>query len=216
MKRWALLTVALYIVFLSLLALPMFLATREKDNPAELVSVFYVWIAPVLILAQAVLLLVPLAVARERPVKRRGILASGIISGIVMAAMTLLFVSFIFLMILGENNDRWDWGGGWAFFAVLVGILWSVWGIVFWKGYSSQDPQAFISRMTHWLLRGSILELLVAVPSHIISRRRDECCAPPITLLGIAAGLSVAVLSFGPGVFFLFAKRIRDKKGRTA
>ena len=213
MKRWALLTVALYVVFLSLLGLPMFLLSRAKDEPAEVISAFYIWIAPVLILAQVVLLLVPLSAARERPVKRRGILASGIISAILMGAMTLLFLSFVLLMIFGENRG-WD-HGAWLFYGSFA-IFWLVWGGVFWRSYSSKDPAAFTSTMTRWLLRGSILELLIAVPSHIISRRRNECCAPPITLLGIATGLSVAALSFGPGIFLLFAQRIRDKKGKTA
>lgn len=66
--------------------------------------------------------------------------------------------------------------------------------------------------MCRWLLRGSILEVIVAIPSHVIARRRDECCAPDFTLVGIIAGLSVALLSFGPGVFFLFAERVRSKR----
>ena len=212
MKRWALLTVALYVVFLSILAFPMLLLLREKDNPADYIAFFYGWIAPILILIQVVLLLVPLAVVQERPVKRRKIIVSAVIGGIPMTVMTLSFIGFILLMILGEN-DAWDFRG-WMVLAAFA-ISWLIWGILFWKNFSSKDPGSYTSTMTRWLLRGSILELIVAVPSHIISRRRDECCAPPITLFGIVTGLSIAGLSFGPGVFFLFAKRIKDKRGRA-
>jgi hypothetical protein len=93
-------------------------------------------------------------------------------------------------------------------------IFWLVWGAVFMKSYADRNRLSFTSHLTRWLLRGSILELLVAIPSHVISRHRKECCAPDITLLGIAMGLAVALMSFGPGVFFLFAQRIRKKKAK--
>jgi len=47
----------------------------------------------------------------------------------------------------------------------------------------------------------------VAVPSHIIVRRRGDCCAPIGTFWGIVTGISVMLLCFGPGVFFLFVER---------
>jgi hypothetical protein len=67
---------------------------------------------------------------------------------------------------------------------------------------------------TRWLLRGSILELLIAVPSHVLVRRRDDCCAPAGTFWGIATGISVMLLCFGPGIFFLFVARCRKLKPR--
>ena len=73
-----------------------------------------------------------------------------------------------------------------------------------------------LKRATRWLLRGSILELLVAVPSHVIVRRRDDCCAPAGTFWGIATGISVMLLCFGPGVFFLFVERCRRLKPNPA
>jgi hypothetical protein len=57
------------------------------------------------------------------------------------------------------------------------------------------------------LFKGSILELLIAVPTHIVARCRDYCCAGFMTFLGLTMGFSVMLFAFGPAVFFLFAER---------
>ena len=69
------------------------------------------------------------------------------------------------------------------------------------------QPMDVVTRQCRYLLKGSILELLVAVPTHIVARARDYCCAGFWTFFGIAFGVSVMLFSFGPGVFFLFAAR---------
>ncbi|NTV14903.1 MAG: hypothetical protein HGA96_13385 [Desulfobulbaceae bacterium] len=210
MKRWVLLTLSLYLLCLSVLTGPLILAFSDQNR--ELLLGFYIWFVPTLLLVQGVLLLVPLAVIRERPLKRRKIIFSALIGAIPMAALALGFFSAIALMVWGEqamDPYLYHWP-----ILIIPAISWLVWGLIFYRSFSSQDPKAFTANLSRWLLRGSILELLVAVPSHIISRHREECCAPPLTLLGIATGLAIALLSFGPGVFFLFAQRISAKQGR--
>jgi hypothetical protein len=99
---------------------------------------------------------------------------------------------------------------GWGMFisaALTVGVFWVIWALVFHSFAKSDEPDSLIKRSTRWLLRGSILELLIAVPSHVIVRRRDDCCAPMGTFWGIATGISVMLLCFGPGVYFLFVER---------
>jgi hypothetical protein len=71
----------------------------------------------------------------------------------------------------------------------------------------SSDP---VTRVVSWLLRGSVLELLIAVPCHIIARRRDECSAPQMTSFGIATGIAIMLLSFGPSVLLLYKKRLDE------
>jgi hypothetical protein len=214
MRPWVCLTVALYVVLMSILAVPLILLLHDPLDPGddvlEIVGAFYVFFAPVLILAEAVLLLVPVSVSQERPVRKRSVVTSAIIGAIPMAALVVAFVICILYMILGEDGTdpyltRLNVIGSFS-------ILWVLWGTIFWKTFVNEDPRAFTSSMTSWLLKGSILELVVAIPSHIISRRRDECCAPTITLFGIVMGLSIALMSFGPGVVFLFAKRIQQKR----
>src|SRR5262249_46691642 len=84
-------------------------------------------------------------------------------------------------------------------------VFWLVWALVFYHFAKADEAGTLVQRVTRWLLRGSILELLVAVPSHIIARHRQDCCAPLVTFWGIVTGLSVMLLAFGPGVLFLFA-----------
>lgn len=212
MKLWALLTVVLYIICLSIVAIPMFLFVYPEFYP-ELLHFYFLFFVPVFVLIQVVLLFVPVAVVHERPIKTRRIVASAILGAIPIGIMALAFGGSIILMIWGEDYS-FEFLYKWPIL-LIPAIFWLVWSIVFYRSYSSGDPMSFTSTIVRWLLGGSVLELLVAIPSHIISRHREECCAPPLTFLGIVTGLSVALMSFGPGVFFLFAKKIRHKKGNT-
>jgi hypothetical protein len=71
-----------------------------------------------------------------------------------------------------------------------------------------RNSSGVINRLISWLLKGSILELLVVVPCHIIVRRRHDCSAPMVTSFGIATGIAIMLLSFGPSVLFLYKKRL--------
>lgn len=55
---------------------------------------------------------------------------------------------------------------------------------------------------------------MIAIPSHIIVRQRDECCSPALTGVGIYTGIAVMLMSFGPGVFILYAQRYASLTGR--
>lgn len=212
MKRWVLATLGLYLLASSVLVAPPLILLAGQDR--DLIWAFYGWFLPVLGLIQAGLLLIPAKVARERPVARRTALFSAFVGAIPMAVLLLGFVYCVLLMLLGEDGvDPFL-----PTVPTLSGLfaVWILWGGLFFKGFSPESPDALTRRITRWLLRGSILELLVAVPAHIISRQRGECCAPGLTLFGLAMGLSVAVLAFGPGVFFLLARRIGEKRKARA
>jgi hypothetical protein len=210
MKLWVALTILLYLVCLSVIVVPL-CVLAGRDSVGDVLALFYYYLVPVLVLAQGVLLLVPVGNAGERPVKRRGIVVSAVVAAIPMAVLMAVFFYSAALMIWGEDSVS-KYTGQYPVLIALA-VFWLFWGAVFMRSYSDRSQASFTSRITRWLLRGSILELVVAVPGHIISRHRNECCAPEITLLGIATGLATALMSFGPGVFFLFAQRIRNKKG---
>lgn len=212
MKRWVLVTVLLYVLAASVLVTPPLLLLAGEDR--DTAWAFYAWFLPVLGLIQAALLLIPAKVARGRPVPRRSALFSAAMGAVPVAALLLVFVYCVLLMLLGEDGvDPFL-----PTVPTLLGLVgvWILWGALFFKAFSPEHPEALTRRVTRWLLSGSILELLVAIPAHIISRQRGECCAPGLTLFGLATGISVALLAFGPGVFLLLVGRISEKeKGRA-
>jgi hypothetical protein len=106
-------------------------------------------------------------------------------------------------VIRKENVDSISAALPWG---VLLG-LWALWTVVFYRINRDAPAMDVVTRQCRYLLKGSILELLVAVPTHIVARMRDYCCAGFWTFLGIAFGVAVMLFSFGPGVFFLFAAR---------
>jgi hypothetical protein len=205
---------------------------------------YWVWLA-VMLLGQALLLLVPMDIARERPVSRRKLLVPVVTSAFLFANLVfagvfcLLFAQYgdqapdkilfwtNFGMPDGADNPVQKSAGKFLGFTLsdsdrtslgaisILLLLWAVWGYVFYRfSRSPRSPAAptLLRRLLNWLLAGSILEFLVAVPSHVLVRSRNDCCAPAGTFWGIACGLSIMLLSFGPGVMFLFAERFKRLK----
>jgi ABC-type multidrug transport system permease subunit len=262
MKRWALLTVLLYGIVLLLLTVPMMMvfgldwqeggATgwRFGIDSTEAFEVFgewgyWLWFI-VMLGAQAILLLVPVAVAERRPRPRRKLLLSIVTTAFLLANLFLVGVFSIASAAFGDEAlEIFDTlgkltakgiavlpalsalagalgvSGSDGLFATLnliglVVLLWMIWGLIFYRFACGNEPDGWMHHTTRWLIRGSILELLVAVPSHLVVRARDDCCAPVVTFWGMACGISVMLLAFGPGVFFLFAKRMRRVKPAQA
>ena len=264
MKRWAIITVGMYVLVLLLLTIPLMLIGWLKWGiggagggralvwdmpPGEAIKIFaewgyWLWLG-VLVSAQALLLLVPVGMAERRPTKRRPLLVPVIVAAFLLANLFLAGVFAVLGAAMGDNASKvvevpagiteqainyvpglpqamgnlgLTPGSDWFIYLHLVGFLllfWLAWGLVFYRSTREDEPDALIQRTTRWLLRGSILELLVAVPSHILIRQREECCAPFLSFWGIVTGLSVMLLSFGPGVLFLFVRRIRDRQPRN-
>ena len=97
--------------------------------------------------------------------------------------------------------------------AVFFAVAWAFWGVLFYLFL--RNSSAVVDQVVTWLLRGSILELLVAVPCHVIVRRRNECSAPVVTSFGIVTGIAIMLLSFGPSVLLLYKKRLDAYASRS-
>ena len=95
---------------------------------------------------------------------------------------------------------------------VFWGAAWLLWGILFY--FYFRNSSAVVTRLISWLLNGSVLELLIVIPCHVIARRRHDCSAPIATSFGIATGLAIMLLSFGPSVLFLYKKRLDSYSSR--
>ncbi len=230
MKRWAALTVLLYTVALLMLTVPaIWIAFNSWSGKGVSLPFalriyrhgsYWLWLT-MLVAGQALLLLLPIHIAERRLPARRPLKTPVIVSAFFLA--NLCFAGLVSILCLYFQEDGVNFFGYFLPFkpnqvspsdfstglgAVITGIaFWIIWAVIF-RGFAKSDgPDALLKRIVRWLLRGSILELLVAVPSHIIVRRRGDCCAPLGTFWGIATGISVMLLCFGPGVFFLFVER---------
>lgn len=210
MKHWALVVVGLYVLILAVLAGPMLLIAfapeaHAKDITAPYLSLpFWLWLA-VMALSQAAMLVVPVRVANRRPMSQRSLLWPVATAGLMMGALAVgAILSLIEFAIRGES----DWFSFWT--AIVCGVvIWCVWTVLFCRSSRDAEPADVVSRQCRLMLRGSILELLIAVPTHIIARSRGYCCAGVMTFIGLALGISVMLFSFGPSVFFLYAARWR-------
>jgi len=196
---------------------------------------YWLWLG-VMVVGQVLLLLVPIDVSAKRLPSRRKLKVPVIVTAFFLANLFAAGIFSIACAVLKDDALRLfsftDWllghrvanqpgtvntttGGVWVTIILIVGLCWLVWGFIFNRFAKSDKPDALLKRISRWLLRGSILELLVAVPSHVIVRRRDDCCAPAGTFWGIATGMSVMLLCFGPGVYFLFVERFERLKPKS-
>lgn len=211
MKRWALVVLALYLLIMGALTLPVAeMAVLPRPKLLEAAQVYAYWAywvgIGVMLLAQAALLVVPVRIAERRPVTRRSLLLPVITSGLMMGAL-----AFGAIISLSEFTFKNKSPGVWfqvSQFAVPV-MLWCVWTVVFFRFSRNANPSDVISRQCRLLLRGSILELLIAVPTHLVARSRTYCCAGFMTFIGLTLGISVMLFSFGPAIFFLYVERWR-------
>lgn len=209
MKRWAWIVAALYAALLLVLTVPAgLLAYAPKVKLGEAAQVFawwpyWLWLA-LMLASQFTLLALPVRIVSLRPVTQgpvwRTILAGGLMGGGLVAGAFLSLYEFV---MRDKGNGTWCQRT-----ALSLAILsWCVWAVVFFRLSRRMKPADVVSRECRCLLKGSVLELLIAVPTHIAARHRDYCCAGFLTFIGLTMGVSVMLFAYGPAVFFLFVER---------
>jgi hypothetical protein len=212
MKRVAFVVVVLYATALVALTWPLLRVCfwGETSSLADVFGEGLYWLfVGVMVAGQVLLLVVPVQVASRRPVSQRSviwpILASGLLAGSLVLGATAAIVEFV------QGTHAFDSArSGWI--AIGVGALtWLAWSVLFYRASCGANPQDVITRHCRLLIRGSILEFLIAVPTHIVARHRHYCCAGVYTFTGIAVGTAVMMLAYGPAVFVLFADRWRKR-----
>jgi hypothetical protein len=224
MRKWGIVITVFYFLILLLFLLPAWvLLAGANPTPTLIGSSFYMlsrwgtWIPiAILVAGQALLLFLSVDTSEKRLKPRTHIRVT-----ITASAMLLALLSFaaIFSFTFGMWGDN--------FFDVLdqsrllrIAVLcawpflWLFWGIVFYLLYRNSGE--FATRARSWLLRGSVLELIIAVISHVIVRRRNDCSAPGVTSFGIVTGIAIMLLSFGPSVLFLLKHRMDARAPRRA
>jgi hypothetical protein len=217
MKRWAILVAGLYLLILIVLTVPaILLAFATKISVTEAVKsysvwAYWVWLA-VMVISQLALLAVPVRVASRRPMTRGALWPTILAAGLMIGALAVGAVYSVAEFLLRDKGpDSWiAWGG------IGVGLVtWGVWAVIFHRAGRSEAPSDVVTRQCRLLLKGSILELLIAVPTHIVARYRDYCCAGFMTFVGLTMGAAVMLFAYGPAVFYLFVERWNRLHPRT-
>ncbi len=158
-----------------------------------------------LLLGQVALLMLSVDTSQRKLKPRSPVLQSALIAGMLFLVLSVGVFSSVGVALYGDSFfDKLPDSGLWILGA--MGLVWVLWSVVFYLNLRGKTGIA--PRVVNWLLRGSVLELLIAVPAHVIVRRRNDCCAPVATSFGITSGIAIMLLSFGPGVLLLYKKRI--------
>ena len=186
----------------------------------------------VMVVGQLAMLLIPVDISERRPIAKKRLIFPVAAAGLMMAFLVVgVVVSLSEFFLRGEEHAGimlfmlGSPDGGTSLkevfsdptFLRAIGVFifaWLFWGLIFFRWSRNLEPGNLIEKQCRMLYRGSILELLVAVPTHVIARSRDYCCAGFSTFVGIICGISVMLFSFGPGVFFLFADRWKKVHSR--
>jgi hypothetical protein len=215
MRKWGIVICVFYALILLGLIVPavvFFSGAKLKGWSGFLSGVrdtyqeLFFWVPAGAILAsQALLLFLSVDTSQKRLKPRTHILVSVAVGALLIA---LLASALIWSLGFAIRGDKF-WG---SFFdkqsniLLFWGAAWLLWAVLFY--FYFRNSSAVVTRLTSWLLKGSVLELLIAVPCHVIVRRRHDCSAPLATSFGIATGLAIMLLSFGPSVLFLYKKRL--------
>lgn len=219
MRKWGLVVTLFYAVIVIVLLMPGFawLAGAELKNALDLYRHYQAWIAiAITVSGQGLLLFLSVDTSHKRLPRRAHVLVSCSLTAVFLAILTFAAILSLVYGILGDKGEtvlnpaRPE---GWPRILGVWACLCLFWGIVFYR--YARDSSSVITQAVSWLLKGSVLELLVAVPCHIVVRYRKICSAPIMTSFGITTGLAVMLLSFGPGVLFLYKMRLAAHKPRA-
>ena len=212
MKKWPFIVAGLYGLALLALSRPLimfaFLPETFSKPPnlsdvREFLASGWVWCPiGVMVLAQFALLRVPVAIASRRPVTQRPLLMTILGAALMMGLLVFVAAISLYEMAVKGKGDDGQW------LVLVLGIVsWIFWAVYFYVTTKGASPEAQVAGISRSLWKGSILELLVAIPTHIVARHRDYCCAGFLTFMGLCCGFSVMLFAFGPAVYFLFVER---------
>src|SRR5436190_16525279 len=178
-------------MFVVLTVPAILLAFTTRVHLQEAMSVcrmwqYWLWPA-VMVIAQVAFLTVPVRVASRRPVTQRALWPT-LLTGGLMAALLGFGASWSLIEFAVHEHIK-----GWMTWSALAlaAVMWCVWTTFFYRLSRNASATDLISKQCRWLLKGSILELLIAVPTHIVARYRDYCCAGFMTFVGLTLGFSV-------------------------
>lgn len=213
MKKWGLVVTLFFTAVVVLLLVPaaLFLVAPSSVSASDFADAYrssFIWVCVGVVVLGEILLLWLRADTTQRRLKpRTHILVSVVTTALFVAILTFNIMMAVGVAVRGDEvfGSVSDYTG---LFMLIGGVAipWLVWGVLFYRFWRcSSDP---VTQAVAWLFRGSVLELLIAVPAHVIVRRRHDCSAPMATSFGITTGIAIMLLSFGPSVLLLCKKRM--------
>jgi len=210
---WVYLVFGIYLLLVCAVVFgPVALAAAQSPPSDLLAAVIFATIVTTL---GASLLVIPIGHHWDLPLSQRLIIfplvGSATLGAILFAGLWIAANEFLKGNIPSDIHKEF---GRAVYYCVPVG--WIGWMIVFGSMASSLTPPHLSDRLYKTLLAGSVLELLVAIPMHLVVRRRAECCAGFGTGLGIGVGILVMLVALGPAVFFLFYRRYKEVYARRS
>jgi hypothetical protein len=235
MRKWGIVISVFYALILLGLIVPFAVLLSGRDFPTwgkffgTVLATYQDWLfwilAGAILVSQALLLFLSVDTSQKRLKPRTHILVSIALGALLTAMLTTGAICSLGVAVRGDkfidflddlskrlfDNDQY-----FASFWILMfwGTLWLVWAILFY--FYLRNSSAAVTRLISWLLKGSVLELLIVVPCHVIVRRRHDCSAPTVTSFGIATGIAIMLLAFGPSVLFLYKKRLDSYRPRPS
>ncbi len=229
MKKWGLLVTVFYMLVLAVLTMPVIFiswAGEKSWSPFEFYGRWGYWVVIAIMgIGQLLLLFVPVQIAQRKLKSRRPLIAPVITAAFMTVVLMAVLVTFLTWTLMETEyknigsrcSQMFEMYSNGYTLILLILSAWIFWSVAFYKFTRDLEPDRLMHRLVSWLLKGSILELLVAIPCHIFVRRRGDCCAPIATFWGIAAGIAIMILSFGPGVFYLFVEKVkRSQRAKTS
>jgi hypothetical protein len=221
MRKWGIIVSLLYALIVVALLVPGLVILSSYSLPSspsffsdikDVCTVWIVWIPiAVLLCGQVVLLFVSADTSQKRLKPRASILVSYTATAMLFALLTFAALSSLGAAVYSDKFMDRFWPTE-THVIVAWAILWLLWGVVFLLFFRNSNVPT--TRLLSWLLKGSVLELLIAVPCHVIVRRRQDCSAPTATSFGICTGVAVVLLTFGPSVLLLYKKRLDGYSAR--
>lgn len=200
MRSWGLI-ITLFYAFSLVILLLFFQGMINWDLDFLFFVVFFMVVAQVLLMF--------LSVDRKfRHTKPRShILVSVVTATFLFGLLSIFFFGSIIVVVAGEENAGYP---PLSYFVIALPIIiWLIWAVLFYLYFRNTGGN--IQKIVTWLLRGSVLELLVVVPSHLIVRGRNECSAPILTHYGIVTGVAIMLLAFGPSILLLYKKKLDER-----
>jgi hypothetical protein len=168
---------------------------------------FILWCLGIVVLAQLVFVFGAGTANLCQPMHRRRLFVPVLVAALMLTV--LVGALFLALTEVFHVHGR-DWVA-YTFWAIVC-VNWVVWTVIFYVRCRPLERHRVLQSLATWLLAGSLLELLAAVPSHLVVMRRPGCLVGLNTGIAIMAGVCVMLWSFGPGIVLLFLRNRLERE----